>query len=231
MGRVIHRWLKEDEMTERVTFASAGGEVTGELATPDGSARAPGVVVIQEYWGINDQIKSTAERLAKEGFIAVVPDLYHGKIATKADEASKLMGALDWPKAMQEIAGAVAYVRSHARGNGKVGVIGFCMGGALSFAAAANIPGLDVVVPFYGVPGPQDYSKVTAPVQAHFATHDEWATIDAGHKIQSQIKGMQLHTYDAQHAFCNDRRPEVFNPTAAAQAWDRAIAFIRQHTA
>ena len=85
------------------------------------------------------------------------------------------------------------------------------------------------VVPFYGVPPGADWSKVEAPVQAHFAEHDEWATIEAGKKIQSQIKSMELFTYDAQHAFCNDRRPEVFAPAAAAQAWDRAIAFIRQH--
>lgn len=212
-------------MSERVSFPTANGDVDGELAS--GNGKGPGVVLIMEYWGINDQIKSVAERLANEGFVVVVPDLYHGKTATTPDDAMKLMNALDWPKAMQEIAGAVDYVR--ARSNGKVAVMGFCMGGALTFAAAANLPNLAAAVPFYGVPGPQDYSKVTAPVQAHFAEHDDWATVDAGKKIQSQIKNMELFTYDAHHAFCNDRRPDVFDKEAAAQAWDRAIAFLRQH--
>jgi carboxymethylenebutenolidase len=216
-------------MSERVTFPAETGEVTGELATPVGGERGPGVVLIHEYWGINDQIKSVADRLAKEGFVAVVPDLYHGTTATTASDAAKLMGALDWGRAVQEIAGAVAYLRAHPRSNGKVAVMGYCMGGALTFAAAAHIPGLAAAVPFYGIPGPQDWTKVTAPVQAHFAEHDEWATVEAGKKIQSEINGMQLFTYDAHHAFCNDRRPDVFNPTAAAQAWDRAVAFIREH--
>jgi len=218
-------------MSERVTISAPTGDVTGELATPDGSSRGPGVVVIHEYWGVNEQIRSVAARLAKEGFVALVPDLYHGKLATTADEAGKLMGSLDWGKAVQEIGAAVSFLRSHPRGNGKVAVMGYCMGGALSFAAACNIPGLDAVVPFYGIPSGQDYGKITAPVQAHFAEHDEWATVDAGKKIESQVKTMKLFTYDAHHAFCNDRRPEVFNASAAAQSWDRALAFIRQHAA
>jgi carboxymethylenebutenolidase len=218
-------------MSERVTISAPSGELSGVLATPDGSSRAPGVVLIHEYWGINEQIQTVAARLAKEGFVALVPDLYHGKTATKADEATKLMGALDWGKAVGEIGASVAFLRAHPRGNGKVAVMGFCMGGALSFAAACNIPKLDAVVPFYGIPGGQDYTKITAPVQAHFAEHDDWATIDAGKKIEAQVKGMKLFTYDAQHAFCNDRRPEVFNPSAAAQSWDRVMTFLREHTA
>jgi carboxymethylenebutenolidase len=215
--------------TQRVTFPSSAGEASGVLVTPDGAGKPPGVVVIQEWWGLNDQIKSVAEHYAAAGFAAVVPDLYHGKLAKNADEAGAMMKELDFGKAVQEIAGAVAFL--HERGSAKVAVTGYCMGGALSFAAAVNIRGLAAVVPFYGLPGDLDWSKVDAPVQAHFATHDEWATVAGAEKIKAGVKvPMELHVYDAQHAFCNDRRPEVYNPEAAKQSWDRAVAFIRSHT-
>jgi carboxymethylenebutenolidase len=216
--------------TQRVTFPSSAGEASGVLVTPDGAGKPPGVVVIQEWWGINDQIKSVAERYAAAGFAAIVPDLYHGKLAKDAEEAGALMKALDFGKAVQEIAGAAAFLRE--RSSGKVAITGYCLGGALSFASAVNIPGLAAVVPFYGLPGDLDWTKVTAPVQAHFATHDDWATVAGAQKIKAAIKvPMELHVYDAQHAFCNDRRPDVYNPEAAKQAWDRALAFVRSHTA
>jgi len=216
--------------TQRVTFPSSAGEASGVLVTPDGTGKPPGVVVIQEWWGLNDQIKSVAEHYAAAGFAALVPDLYHGQLAKTADEAGAMMKALDFGKAVQEIAGAAAFLRE--RGSAKVAVTGYCMGGALSFAAAVNVRGLAAVVPFYGLPGDLDWSKVDAPVQAHFATHDDWATVAGAEKIKAAVKvPMELHVYDAQHAFCNDRRPEVYNPDAAKQAWDRALAFLRSHTA
>jgi carboxymethylenebutenolidase len=215
--------------TQRVTFPSSAGEASGVLVTPDGAGKPPGVVVIQEWWGVNDQIKSVAERYAAAGFAAIVPDLYHGQIAKDADEAGKMMKALDFGKAVQEIAGAAAFVRE--RSNGKVAITGYCLGGARSFAAPGNGRGFAAVVPFYGLPGDLDWTKVDAPVQAHFATHDEWATVAGAEKIKAAVKvPMELHVYDAQHAFCNDRRPDVYNPEAAKQAWDRALAFIRSHT-
>ena len=216
--------------TQRVTFPSSAGEASGVLVTPDGGGKPPGVVVLQEWWGINDQIKTVAERYAAEGFLALVPDLYHGKLAKDAEEASAMMRALDFGKAVQEIAGAVALLRE--RGSGKVAITGYCMGGALSFASAVNIRGLAAVVPFYGLPGDLDWSKIDAPVQAHFATHDDWATVAGAEKIKAAVKvPMELHVYDAQHAFANERRPEVHNPEATKQSWDRALAFIRAHTA
>lgn len=215
--------------TQRVTFPSSAGEASGVLATPDGAGKPPGVVVIQEWWGVNDQIQSVAERYAAAGFAAIVPDLYHGKIAKDADEAGKMMKALDFGKAVQEIAGAVAFLQQ--RGSAKVAVTGYCLGGALSFATAVNVRGLAAVVPFYGLPGDLDWTKVDAPVQAHFATHDDWATVAGAEKIKAAVKvPMELHVYDAQHAFCNERRPDVYNADAAKQAWDRALTFIRSHT-
>ena len=215
--------------TQRVTFPSSAGEASGVLVTPDGAGKPPGVVVIQEWWGVNDQIKSVAERYAAAGFAAIVPDLYHGKLARDAEEAGALMKALDFGKAVQEIAGAVAFLQQ--RGSAKVAVTGYCLGGALSFATAVNVRGLAAVVPFYGLPGDLDWTKVDAPVQAHFATHDDWATVAGAEKIKAGVKvPMELHVYDAQHAFCNERRPDVYNAEAAKQAWDRALSFVRSHT-
>ncbi|HEX4422593.1 MAG TPA: dienelactone hydrolase family protein [Kofleriaceae bacterium] len=216
--------------TQRVTFPSSAGEASGVLIAPDGAAKPPAVVVLQEWWGINDQIQSVGQRYADAGFAVVIPDLYHGVVAKDADEAGRMMKELDFGKAVQEIAGAVDFVR--ARSNGKVGVTGYCLGGALAFASAVNIRGLAAVVPFYGLPGDLDWSKIDAPVQAHFAQHDEWATVAGASAIKAAVTvPMELHTYDAQHAFCNDRRPEVYNPDAAKLAWDRALSFLRSHTA
>jgi carboxymethylenebutenolidase len=219
--------------TKRVTFPSRAGEASGVLSTPAATAGGgppPAVVVLQEWWGVNAQILSVAERYADAGLLAVVPDLYHGQIAANAEDAGRMMKALDFAQAVQEIAGAVELVR--AAGNGKVAVTGYCLGGALAFASAVQLRGLAAVVPFYGLPGDLDWSKIDAPVQAHFAQHDDWATVAGAQKIQAAVGGaMQLHVYDAQHAFCNDRRPEVFHAEAAALAWDRALAFIRAHCA
>ena len=225
-------------MTTTVRFGAKGGsEVTGELAEPSGSAKAPSVVLIQEYWGINAHVKSLVDRLAKEGFLVVAPDLYHGKIAKDAAEAGKLMTELDTLVAVKEIGAAAAYLKEHPRGNGKVGVIGFCLGGALTFAAACHVPGLDAVVPFYGVPPADkvDYSKVTAPVLAHFAKVDAWASVDKAEAIKKQVEAaggsMQLEVYDAGHAFVNDTRPEAYDEKSAKLAWQRTVDFLKKHLA
>ena len=216
-------------MSERVKIRVKSGEITGVLETPTAGANAPGVVIIHEWWGVNEQIQITAKRWAEEGFVAIVPDLYHGKLAQNADEAGALMKALDFPNAVQEIGATVEFLRT--RCNGKVAVTGYCMGGALSFATAVNVRGLSAVVPFYGLPGDLDWSKVDAPIQAHFAQHDDWATVAGAQKIKEAVNvPMELHVYDAQHAFCNEKRPEVYNADAAKQSWGRAVAFVRAHT-
>jgi carboxymethylenebutenolidase len=223
-------------MTTTVRFgATGGGEVTGEIAEPSGTPKAPSVVLIQEYWGINAHVKSLVDRLAKEGFLVVAPDLYHGKIAKDASEAGKLMTELDTAVAVKEIGAAVAYLKEHPRGNGKVGVIGFCLGGALAFASACHVPGLSAVVPFYGVPPADkvDYSKVTAPVLAHFAKNDEWASVSKAEAIKKQLDAtgtpMQLEVYDAGHAFVNDTRPEAYDEKSAKLAWQRTVDFLKKN--
>jgi carboxymethylenebutenolidase len=221
-------------MTQRVTFPAATGEASGVLFTPDGGGRHPAVVLIHEWWGVNEQIQSLGQKWASEGFVAIVPDLFHGAVTKDAKEAEAMMGKLDFPRALTEIAGAAAFLKDHPRSTGKVSVTGYCMGGALSFAAATMVPGLAAVVPFYGVPPGADWSKVDAPVQAHFATIDDWATVDKAKEIQGALakrgRSMELHVYEAQHAFCNDKRPEVYSPEAAALAWQRTVQFIRDHS-
>jgi carboxymethylenebutenolidase len=225
-------------MTSPVEFSSrSGSKVTGVFAEPSGSEKAGAVVVIQEWWGLNDHMKKWVDTLAAQGFLALAPDLYHGAITKDAGEAGKLMNALDTHRAVDEICGAVKALKEHPRCNGKIAVAGFCMGGALSFASACHVPGLAAVVPFYGVPPAEkvDYAKVTAPVLAHFAKRDDWAKPEKAEEIQKKLraagKSMELHVYDAQHAFMNDTRPEVHDAACAALAWDRTLAFLRKHLA
>lgn len=223
-------------MANQVTFsAKSGAAASGAMGVPEGSGKAPCLVLIQEWWGLNDHIRSLVDRFAAAGFLVIAPDLYHGKVTQDAGEATKLMTALDGMRAMDEIAGAVAYALAHARSNGKVGVTGFCLGGAYSFASASNIPGLSAVAPFYGVPPADrmDFAKMTAPILAHFASRDEWATVAKAQEIEKGVKAaggsMELCVYEADHAFVNDTRPDVYAPEAAKLAFDRTVAFFQKH--
>lgn len=218
-------------MTKRVSFAN----LEGELAEPAGSDKAPCLVLVQEWWGVNDHVRDLAERFAKDGFLVVAPDLFRGRVTKDAAEAARWMTELDTLQAVKDIAAAAAYLKEHPRSNGKVGVTGFCMGGAMSFAAACHVPGLSAVVAFYGVPPAEkvDYGKVTAPVMAHFAKRDQWATVAKAEEIKKQLDArnhpMELCVYDADHAFVNDTRPEVYDEKSAKLAWERTVAFFGKH--
>lgn len=218
-------------MTQRVTFPSSAGDAAGVLFLPDGDARSPCVVLVHEWWGVNQQIQTLGQRWADAGFLTLIPDLYHGRVAANAQEAEAAMNALDFGKAVQEIAGAVKYLKAHERSNEQVAVTGYCMGGALTLASAVNIRGLAAAVPYYGWPGDLDWKQIDCPVQAHFAQHDEWAKVELAEKVKAAVTvPMQLFVYDAQHAFCNDRRPEVYDESAATQAWERTLSFVRAET-
>ena len=213
---------------------SHGERCSGALAAPAGDGKAGAVILIQEWWGLNDHIKSIADRLAAEGFLVLAPDLYHGTITKDSAEAGKLMQSLDRTRALTDIRGAFGALTAHARVNERVGVIGFCMGGAFSFAAAATIPALACAVPFYGLPDPSlRFDQAKAPVQAHFSRTDGWATPAGAERIQAELAQhdvpMELFLYDAAHAFMNDTRPEVYSPDNAKLAWSRAIAFLKKH--
>lgn len=200
-------------------------------------AKVGAIVLFHEWWGLNDHTRDLANRLAKEGFLVVALDMYRGASTTDPGEAMKLMGKLDTFEVMDRARDAATFARSHERSNGKVGVTGFCLGGAMSFAAACHLEGLAGVVPFYGIPSPEkvDYAKVTAPIQAHFAKHDEWATVTKAEAITKSVVAQggqaELFVYDAQHAFMNDTRPEIYHAENAKLAWARMVEFFRRHLA
>jgi carboxymethylenebutenolidase len=199
-------------------------------------AAAPTVVLLHEWWGLNDHVRSLVDRLASSGFIALAPDLYDGTVARDPTEAQRLMNALQWPAALDVIAGAVSFLKSHPRANGRVGVTGFCMGGAGTFATACNVPGVSAAVVFYGL-APASYtpweSADVPPLQAHFSSRDAWAKADAAAAIRDRLvargRSLDLHVYDAEHAFVNDTRPEVYHPEHARVAWQRMLGFFQKH--
>jgi carboxymethylenebutenolidase len=219
-----------------VSFASkAGGQIEGALAEPSGSGKAGGVVVIQEWFGLSGDITTMCERFAQAGFLAIAPDLYHGKRPQTDDEAAAAMGALDMKKAVAEIGDAVAFLGAHSRSNGKVAVVGFCLGGALAFAAARNFERLAAAVPFYGTPhvAPDEFAKVRVPIQAHFAKNDDWAKASVAEEIQKSVRGgggtMDLHVYDGGHAFMRASNPAKYHEPSAKLAWPRVVDFLKQH--
>jgi carboxymethylenebutenolidase len=225
-------------MSKRVEFTAKTGKCEGELGEPSGTGKTGSVVVLQEWHGITDQIRGKVDRFAKEGFLALAPDLYHGKVAANDEEAGKLMGALDFGKAITEIGGAVQWLKEQPRSNGKVAVLGFCLGGALALASAASLPGLASTVVFYGVPDLSkiDLGKVSAPILAHFAGHDDWASPDKARQIEKELhakgKSFELHVYEgAGHAFMRETDKTKFHEASAKLAWERTLAFLRQHLA
>jgi len=228
-------------MGEMVSFPSNGTQGEGYLATPE-SGSGPGVIVIQEWWGLNDQIKGVAERLATEGFVALAPDLYRGAHASEPDEAAKIMMSLNLERATKDLSGAVDFLTAHdaVTGDG-IGVIGFCMGGGVALWLATLRPDqVKAVVPFYGIipweAAQPDYSKLAGAVQGHYAENDDFANPESVRALDAQLKslGKQAEFFEyagTEHAFTNDHRPEVFVPEATALAYDRAFAFLHEQLA
>ncbi len=222
-------------MGERVTFRANGHTTEGYLATP-ASGPGPGVIVLQEWWGLVPHIEDIAERLAAAGFTALAPDLYHGEKAAGPDQAGKMMMALNIDRAEQDLAGAIDHLQQQpaARGRG-VGTIGFCMGGALSLFAASKNPEVAACVVFYGGhPNVQpDLAALRAPVLGLWAGQDGFVTpqvvADLDRRLTELGKPHEFHTYPhAHHAFFNDTRPEVYDAEAARDAWTRTLDFLRR---
>lgn len=233
-------------MGRTITFSRPdGGSVNGYLAEPadpGAAAGAPALVVIQEWWGLNDQIRGVADRFAQQGYRALVPDLYRGKSTLDAEEASHLMGSLNFGDAAgQDVAGAVTYLK--ASGSARCGVTGFCMGGALTLLAAVNVPAVDAAVVFYGYPPLEfvDASKIKAPLMGHWAMHDAPFPIAGVDALEAKLGAAgvkyEFHRYDAQHAFFNETQvgekkllPVIeYHPAAAALAWQRTLEFFGRH--
>jgi carboxymethylenebutenolidase len=221
-------------MGAMVEFKSNGGQTSGYLAISESGA-GPGVIVIQEYWGLVDHIKDVCDRFAAEGFVALAPDLFHGKIAKSPDEAGKLMMAMRIDEAEKDLRGAIQYLLDHDATTGdKVGTVGFCMGGALSLYAATKNPKVGACVVFYGGhPNVKpDLPNLQAPVLGIFAERDGFVTPATVRELERKLKelgkSVEVNIYPGtNHAFFNDTRPEVYNADAAADAWRRTIEFLR----
>jgi carboxymethylenebutenolidase len=218
-----------------VTFKANGHNTTGYLAKP-ASGTGPGVIVIQEWWGLVPHIEDVADRFARDGFHALAPDLYHGEKATGPDQAGKLMMALDIDRAAKDLAGAIDYLKAQPGVTGStVGTVGFCMGGALSLFAASKNPEVGACVVFYGG-HPKvhpDLPALQAPVLGIWAGKDGFVTPDVVKQLDQRLtqlgKPHEFHTYpNADHAFFNDTRKEVHDPAASKDAWNRTLAFLRR---
>ena len=227
-------------MGELVEFKANGKTDSGYLAIPRagrGFQPGPGVIVIQEWWGLVDHIKDVCERFADAGFVALAPDLYHGQTTTSPDEAGKLMMSMRIDEAEKDISGAIEYLLNHDAVTGdKVGIVGFCMGGALALYTATKNANVGACVVFYGGhPNVKpDLLKLESPVLSLSGDKDKSVTPDVVHKLEQQLKSLgksvNVVIYpNADHAFFNDTRPTVFQPEAAADAWQRTIDFFRKH--
>jgi carboxymethylenebutenolidase len=230
--------MAEARAGREIEFASDGEKARGYLALP-ASGRGPGVIVIQEWWGLVDQIRDVCDRFAREGFVALAPDLYRGESTSDPDAAGRLMMNLEIPRAARDLDGAVRALLDHDAVDGpRVGALGFCMGGQLALYAATRNRRIGAVVDFYGIhPNVTlDLSGLEAAVLGIFAERDAFVTPDAARKLEADLKGAgKRATFQivpgVDHAFMNDRRPDVFDARAAARAWADALAFLRAELA
>lgn len=224
---------------QNVEYPINGRTTGGYLATPP-AGPGPGVIVIQEWWGLNDQIKGVADRFAQEGFNALAPDLFHGKMAPigEPDEAGKLFMALNADEAAKDVRGAARYLTAHeATAGAKVGVIGFCMGGQVALLTGTVAPDeIGAVIDCYGVhPNVKpDFTKLKAPVLAIFGGKDAGVGKDARDRLEKDVRAAgvayESHVYpEADHAFMNEQRKEVYRAQDAEDAWQRSVDFLRQH--
>lgn len=206
------------------------------IAHPDDDKAYPGVVVIQEWWGIEPHVLDIAQRLAVEGFVVAVPDLYHGKVVTEPDEAGKMLMMLNVDKAIKEIVSTIQTLEKMSNVEPKqVGCIGFCMGGMLAYRAAEEYSGLGALVPFYPVnysPTAESVAKVQAPILSFFGKKDPMATPAKAAEIETLYtqagKNFQMHMYDAGHAFMNPTHG-MGDAESAKDAWPKAVAFLKEH--
>jgi carboxymethylenebutenolidase len=228
-------------MSETVEFRSNGNTVSGYLVKP-ASGSGPGVLVIQEWWGLDASLKEMADRLAAAGFVALAPDLYHGELAghDEMDKAAKLMQSMPPDRAARDMSGAVDFLASHSAVTSKgIGVVGFCMGGMLAFIIAANRPDkVKAVVPFYGFPqgpGEPDWSKLTASISGHMAEHDDFFSPAAAHALEAKLralgKNVTLTVHPGSgHAFMGPHNALGTRDVAlAAKIWPQAVEFLKEN--
>lgn len=215
--------------SETLGFETTNGASTAYASFPDaGNGKA--VVVIHEWWGLNDHVKDIVNRYAAEGFVAIAPDLYRGTIATNAEDASKLMHALQIDDGLDTIRNAM-FSATEKYGISHFGITGYCMGGTFALRAACELEGISAAVPFYGdIPGDDVLQQLKVPTIFVSGTRDQWISPEKVAGLEDATERFELPVqslkYDADHAFFNDTRPEVYDATAAADAWAKAVAFF-----
>ena len=228
----------EGLVTAMVDYEDSDGEVLmGYLARPEEASPAPAIIVIQEWWGLNEHIKDVARRFAQEGYVALAPDLYHGQVATEPDEARKLVMELDMTEAVSEIQRGIDYLQGQEYVAGpKVGVVGFCMGGGLVLQTALAEEDLGAGVAFYGSPlDPSQAGSVNGPIMGHYGAEDSGIPVDAVEAMdvafdEAGIEN-EIYVYDgAPHAFFNETR-DSYRPEAATEAWSRTLEWFQKYLA
>ncbi len=220
-------------MGKMITFSRPDGkECAGYYSEPPGQGSAPGIVVIQEWWGLNEDIRRVADRVAGAGYRALAPDLYRGRVTLEAAEAAHLMDGLDFQDAATEdIRGAVQHLRLDSA---KVATIGFCLGGALAILTGIHVPENNAVVCWYGIPpeGTGDPASISVPVQGHFALEDSYFTPAQVDALEAELKKggvrYEFFRYPANHAFGNETAPN-YDPEAARIAWQRSFDFLARY--
>jgi carboxymethylenebutenolidase len=218
-----------------VEFEANGRTARGYLAEPEGEG--PGVVVLGEFWGLDDDVRRIVDSFAQEGFVALAPDLYGGKTTEEPDEAQKQMMAMNMAEAEKEMRGAVEYVLEHPKCNGTVGSVGFCVGGGLSIWAASANPKIGAAVTYYYVMphGKPDFSNIDAPVLGHFGTADDFLSPDDAKALQQELQEAGVEAafefYEGGgHAFANEHdRLGTYHPKHAASAWQKTVDFLKRH--
>lgn len=218
--------------TETLSFNTANGETTAYVAKPDG-ANGRAVILIQEWWGLNDHIKDIARRYADEGLTAIAPDLYRGKLATNPQEAGKMMAELQIEDGIDTIKNAIDAAREKY-GFEHFGITGFCMGGTYSLRAACLLEGISAAAPFYGdIPEEDVLKNLTVPTIFVSGTKDQWINAEKVGYLEEMAEKYELPVtsvkYEADHAFFNNTRPEVYDETAARDAWAKVIALFNEN--
>ncbi|MGO9640768.1 MAG: dienelactone hydrolase family protein [Candidatus Acidiferrales bacterium] len=220
--------------SQTVEYKSGNDTVRAYLVIPDSPGRHPGIVVIHEYWGLNDWVKEQAQKLAEQGYVALAIDLYRGAVATDPDDASELMRSVPHDQAVRDLEAAYNYLAARPEvDKSRIGSIGWCMGGGLSLQLAIHEPKLTACVVNYGAmpTDPADIARIQAPVLGNFGADDRGITPDAVHAFESAMKAagksVDLKIYDgAGHAFENPNNTAGYRPEAAADAWNRIVAFL-----
>ena len=221
-------------MSETIEFQRPDGKsCSGYYGEPEGNKTAPGIVLIQEWWGLNDQIRGMADDLIKEGYRVLVPDLYRGEVTLEEAEAQHKMDELDFEDATsQDIRGAAQYLQTNSP---QVAVMGFCMGGILAMLSAIHVAEIQAAVSWYGVPPEDggDPSTISIPVQGHFGTADSFFPPEKVDALEEKLKAggvdYDFYRYEgAEHAFGNETG-ESYDPEAKKKAWARSLDFLKEH--